>query len=190
MKIRLFVALIFKEELLNKIVDFRESIYPNNNTAKWEGKDKLHLTLKFLGDVAVEDIPDISRKLESIVKNHHEIKIIFSKFGIIKKDSIPKILWIGIQQTKYIVRLFYDINDGLSDIGFEKERGSFRPHITLIKLKGNEDIQKLDVLKNTKINITSSMANEIGLIKSDLLPTGSIYTKIKSFKLNDGGLNG
>lgn len=190
MKIRLFIALIFKEELLNKIVDFRESIYPNDNEAKWEGKDKLHLTLKFLGNIAEEDIPDISRELESIVKNHHEIKIILSKFGFIKKNSIPKILWVGIQQTKYIARLFHDINDGLSDIGFEKERRSFRPHITLLRFRGKEDILKIDVLKNTKINFTSSMANEIALIKSDLLPRGSIYTKIKSFKLNDGGLNG
>lgn len=190
MKIRLFVALIFKEELLNEIIDFRKSIYPNDNTAKWEGKDKLHLTLKFLGDVAEEDIPEISRILVSIVKNHNEIEINFSKYGIIKKRSIPKILCMGIKQTKYIANLFNDINDGLSNIGFEKERRKFRPHITLIRLKGKENISKLDILLNTTTSITASLVNEVALIKSDLLPTGSIYTKIKSFKLNKGGLNG
>lgn len=190
MKIRLFVALIFKEELLNEIVDFRESIYPNNNKAKWEGKDKLHLTLKFLGDVAEENIHEINKILESILKNHDEIVINISKFGIIKKLSTPKILWMGIQQNTSIVNLFNDINDGLSYIGFEKERRRFRPHITLIRLKGNEDISKLEVLKNTTININSSLADEVALIKSDLLTTGSVYTKIKSFKLNSGGLNG
>ena len=143
MKIRLFVALIFKERLLNEIIDFRESIYPNDNKTKWEGKDKLHLTLKFLGNVSEEKIPEINQKLEDILKKHNRIEIKFSKFGIIKKYSTPKILWIGIQQTKYLINLFNDLNDGLSDIGFEKEERRFRPHITLVRLKGNEDISKL-----------------------------------------------
>ena len=190
MKIRLFVALIFKDDLLNKIIDFRESIYPNDNKAKWEGKDKLHLTLKFLGNISEEMIPEINQKLEDILKIHNRIKIKFSKFGIIKKYSTPKILWMGIQQTKYLVNLFNDLNDGLSDIGFEKERRRFRPHITLIRLKGNEDISKLEVLKSTTININSSLADEVALVKSNLHATGSVYTKIKSFKLNSGGLNG
>ncbi len=190
MKIRLFVALIFEDDLLNEIIDLRESIYPNDNNAKWEGKDKLHLTLKFLGDVVEEDIPEINKILETILKNHDRIGIKFSKFGIIKKYSTPKILWMGIQQTKFLINLFNDINDGLSDIGFEKEERRFRPHITLIRMKGNEDISKLEVLKSTTIKINGSLADEVALVKSDLLPTGSVYTKIKSFKLNRGGLNG
>ena len=99
-------------------------------------------------------------------------------------------MWIGIQQTKYLINLFNDINDGLSDIGFEEERRRFRPHITLMRMKGNEDISKLEVLKSSTININSSLADEVALIKSDLFPTGSVYTKIQSFKLNRGGLNG
>ena len=178
------------EDLLNEIIDFRESIYPNDNKTKWEGKDKLHLTLKFLGDVVEEDIPEINKKLEIILNNHNRIEIKFSKFGIIKKYSTPKILLMDIQQNKSLVNLFNDINNGLSDIGFEKERRRFRPHITLLRLKGNEDISKLEILNSSTININSSLADEVALIKSDLLPTGSVYTKIKSFKLNRGGLNG
>ena len=94
---------------------------------------------------------------------------------------------IGVSK---IEDLFNDINVGLSELGFKKESRKFKPHITFLRLRGNEDILKLDSLKNIQLNLKSSIVDEVALIKSDLRSTGSIYTKIKSFKLNTGGLNG
>ena len=190
MRNRLFVALILNEDSLIEINKFRERIYPSDNKVKWEGLDKLHLTIKYLGDVGEELIPKLNEKLVAIIKKHDKVEIKFAKFSVIKKYSVPKILWLGIKATKRLEDLFNDINFGLSELGFKKESRKFKPHITFLRLRGNEDILKLESLKNTQLNLKSSTIDEVALIKSDLRSTGSTYTKIKSFKLNTGGLNG
>ncbi|VAX25229.1 2'-5' RNA ligase [hydrothermal vent metagenome] len=183
MKIRLFIALILGDETLDHINNFRESIYADDGKTRWESREKLHITLKFIGGVEEEVIPLIAEELGSVLKNYNKIKINFSKFGIIKKYSEPKILWLGIKCSELLEKLYNDIDNVLTDIGFEKERRKFKPHLTLLRIKRNADINKLEDLLNSKIDFPGTFAEEVALIKSELLAGGSVYTKIKSFKL-------
>ena len=50
MTIRTFVALQIPDEELKKIIDIRNDVYGFSDRAKWEPADKLHVTLKFIGD--------------------------------------------------------------------------------------------------------------------------------------------
>jgi len=190
MKIRLFIALIFNNEIIDKIVELRKRTYSDDNVTKWVHKDNLHLTLKYLGEVDEEVITKIEEKINSILRNHERINIGFTKIGIIRKHSSPIIVWLGIQHSKQLEKLFADINYVMSEVGFELEKRKFQPHITLLRIKGNEDIKKLELLANTEIKLTNIFSNEIAIIRSDLFQTGAVYTKIKSFILNKGGFNG
>ncbi len=183
MKIRLFIALIINDEFLDIINSFRENIYPNDGKIKWESKDKLHITLKFIGDVEEETVPILLDKLESVVKNHNKIKVNFTKFNIIKKYSEPKILWLELHRSELLENLYNDINSVLTNIGFESERKRFKPHLTLLRIKRNANINKLETLRNSDIDFPGTYLEEVALIRSQLLPTGSVYTKIKSFIL-------
>jgi len=190
MRIRLFVALILNNHILDEIIKFRENIYPNNEITKWENKEKLHITLKFLGEVEEDNIPQIVNKLGSTINLHDKIEIYFSNIRIIYKYSIPKILWLGVKLTQQLNKLYLDINNILNDVGFENEKRKFNPHITLLRIKGNEDISKLEMFAKEEIKLKNTFANEVALIKSVLYKNGSEYTKIKSFNLNTGGFNG
>lgn len=183
MKIRLFIALILSDETLDHINKFRESIYADDEKTRWESREKLHITLKFIGDTEEEVIPFIEKELESVLKKYNKIKINFTKFGIIKKYSEPKILWLGLQRSELLEKLHNDIDNSLADIGFEKERRKFKPHLTLLRIKRNADINKLETLRNAEINFPGTFAEEVALIKSELRKSGSVYTKIESFKL-------
>lgn len=183
MKIRLFIALILDDEILERINNFRKSIYADDGITRWESKEKLHITLKFIGDVDDEVVPLILEKLEAVLKNYNKIKINFTKFGVIKKYSNPKILWLGLKRSELLEKLHDDINNALDDIGFESERRRFKPHLTLLRIKSNADINKLEIIRNSEIDFPGTFAEEVALIKSELLPSGSVYTKIKSFKL-------
>lgn len=183
MKIRLFIALILSDETLDHINNFRASIYADDEKTKWESREKLHITLKFIGDVEEKVIPLILTELESVLNNYNKIEINFTKFGIIKKYSEPKILWLGLRRSELLEKLHNDIDNVLADIGFDKERKSFKPHLTLLRIKRNADINKLEILRNSEIDFPGTFAEEVALIKSKLLPSGSVYTKIESFIL-------
>lgn len=184
MRSRIFIALKLNEKILNDIVDLRKSVYQDDGITRWESRDKLHLTLKFLGDVDVELISDIDDKLKKLTKRFAKIKVQFSKFGIIKSKSVPKILWLGIKKSAKLDKLFFDINNEFADIGFAIERRKFKPHITLLRIRGSEDFPKIFQFKDMDINLGSALISEIAIYESKLSPTGSVYKKLKSYNLN------
>ncbi|MEN8192950.1 MAG: RNA 2',3'-cyclic phosphodiesterase [Bacteroidota bacterium] len=190
MKIRLFIALILNDKILQEIVDLRKEFYPEDNSARWEKKERLHITLKFLGEVDSSLVSEIDNKLESIFKNYNQIDFIFSKFRVIKKHSIPKILWLGIKRNNLLESLYSDIDIELSKLGFEREERKYNPHITLLRMKGKEKLSKIERLIQNQIEVNNTFIDEAALIKSELHPKGSTYTRIKSYKLNKGGFNG
>ncbi len=190
MKNRLFVALNLSNEIVDEIIRLRKSIYPDDGIAKWESRSKIHITLKFLGEINSERIPILVNNLDSICSNNNMINIEFSHFRIIKNHSIPRILWLGLNKTENLEKLYFEIDQGLSDIGFEKERRNFNPHLTLLRIRGTENISQINSFKNIEVNLADTFSSNVGLFKSELSQTGSIYMKIKSFRLNNGGTNG
>ena len=67
--IRLFVALIIPEEIKNQIIEIRKDIYSDEEKYRWEDNFKIHLTLKFIGDVENELLEPILQEL-SFLNNY------------------------------------------------------------------------------------------------------------------------
>ena len=63
MKNRLFVSLNLPVRYFEQIIEIRDSI-SNDKELKWEPKEKLHLTIKFIGDVSPQVMDDISKELD------------------------------------------------------------------------------------------------------------------------------
>ncbi|MBU2494855.1 MAG: RNA 2',3'-cyclic phosphodiesterase [Bacteroidetes bacterium] len=181
---RLFISADIPDEIKDKVIEFRDNIYGSNNNVKWENKTKLHFTLKFLGDVEDNKIKSIQIILEDLLKELSPIKCAFGKFGLFKRNEMPSVLWLGIKFNKELIQLSELINNSLEKIGFEKEKRKFKPHLTLIRLKGNENLEKINGFLDFDLPETKFEINEISLMKSELLSSGSFYNKIKSFKLN------
>ena len=82
--IRLFVALLIPDEVRSIVFDHCNSVIENSSDYRWEEEDKIHLTLKFIGEVKEELIPQIINDIE-FVKNFYTFNCSISKFGFFYK---------------------------------------------------------------------------------------------------------
>jgi len=180
---RLFIALDLPGEIQDEIIGYRDQIYGDATGIKWEAKDKLHLTLKFIGDVDVLKNDEINAELEKIISDYPSINMNLEKFGMFYRGHDPRILWVGLNGGDELFSLQSEIESGMERIGFPKENRIFKPHITLLRVKGLENFNKLKDFEIFDMPQSRFVSNKISLIKSKLTPKGSIYTTVKSFNL-------
>ena len=180
---RLFIALEIPGHALDQIIGIRDSLYGEDNVVRWEGKEKLHVTLKFLGDVELSIIPAIESELAVILEKMRSFKCNFNKYGIFYKDKEPKILWAGLKTVDSLKNIYESIEFTMEKLGFHREKRRFKPHITLLRIRGKENFSKLMKFPEFNIPELNFNAEIISIIKSELLRSGSVYSKIKSFKM-------
>jgi len=182
MKNRLFVAAEIPQPAFSEIIEIKDRVF-NNYPIRWEPISKLHLTLKFLGDTPVELIEPLANALLSVTNSFQAFFSNFTGFGIFYRNKKPAILWVGLNNNDNLIELFSKIEKVSVELGFPKETRVFKPHITLARLKGNENLSLLNEFINKKLSSEKFNINKINLIRSKLLPTGSVYSVVKSFNL-------
>lgn len=178
---RLFIALDIPNDEIYKLIDLRDEIYGVPNDLRWEDVTKMHITLKFLGDVGENISELLMRRLEEV--EFEKISAKFNKFSFFKKNGSLKILFANLLENKKIIELFNLIEEECGLLGFEKETRKFYPHLTLLRIKDNENIERLLKFNNYQIKNTEFNINSFSVIKSELLRTGSEYTIVKRFNL-------
>jgi len=180
---RVFAALHIPDDVLDQIIELRSNIYPDN-LIRWEKKFKLHITLKFFGEVAVEKIDEIIIGLNETIKNYSALNLTFNKFGLFKNKGNAKIVWAGLKPDDNLFTLVKNINQKMVDNGFDNERRKFHPHLTLLRLRGNEKMEIINKFEDYNFEEIQFTGNKISLFESKLLRSGSEYKAIKSFELN------
>ena len=185
MMIRTFVALEIPNDALSQIIDLRDNATTGLKNVRWETKEKLHLTLKFLGDTKEELVNEYTSAIEETVGKFHPFELTFKEFGIFKKDNTPKILWAGLEENPQVVRLANELDEMFGNFGFEREKRRFKSHITMLRFRGYEDQKKILSLLGVNIPQINFTSEKIIYFESRLLQSGSIYRSIQSFNLKN-----
>ena len=180
---RLFIALLIPEDIKKIIFELRNKAFPPADNFKWEAPDKIHITLKFLGDTSEELIGPILRELEKLLDGYEAMNCSLSGFGFFYNRQEARILWMGINIDNKIFDLVEKINILMKEFSFPEDKRKFKPHLTLKRLKGNEGadfIRSFEKFEQPEVHFE---AGQVGLFKSELHPAGSVYTGIKIFNL-------
>lgn len=127
MKNRLFISLDVPSDVLEQVRKIRDSIYGETDSVRWEPVDKLHFTLKFLGDVEEKLIDPIGDELYEILTGYNKFNLTFNTFGLFKNRGVPRILWLGIENNNSLMNLNFEIEKEFVKFGFEKEKENFIP---------------------------------------------------------------
>jgi 2'-5' RNA ligase len=181
---RVFAALHIPDDAIEQIIDLRNKLYPDDKLVRWESKSKLHITLKFLGELPPEKNNDILNGLENVIKDYSALNLAFNKFGIFRHRGKPKIVWAGLKPNDTLLSVVNDINSTLKNIGFENEKRKFHPHLTLLRIRGKEKMELINKFENYNYEEIKFVGNKISLFESRLLSGGSEYKILKSFELN------
>ena len=101
----------------------------------------------------------------------------------------PRVLWLGISgEMDKLIAWQQRIDDGLAPLGFAKETRPFTPHLTLARLRegvspgDRRDFGELVMKTPIEVNYRVKV-NSLSLMKSQLLPTGAVYSRLAEVKL-------
>ncbi len=147
---------------------------------KWVRVDVIHLTLKFLGEVREELIPEINKQLQMIGENHPPFSLTVSGTGVFPDYTKPRVLWIGVNDNDQLQNLFSSVDRAMESLGFAPESRKFRPHLTIGRVKSKKGINTLvkELRRYRSHKFGKIDVNELNLMKSTLKPTGAVYDKV------------
>ena len=179
-----------KREIGGIIEDVREHVGYKSKGIRWVPPQNIHLTLKFLGGARDNLIPKIEKGLSLTCMNHSQFNINIRGVDVFPSSKYPSVLWIGIDESDELKRLYLDIEESMSELGIEKESRRFSPHLTIGRIKDKNDIEpalkELYVFKDTFFGNIEVM--EVLLMKSILRSTGAEHLKVSVFKLSEKSL--
>lgn len=179
---KLFIALPVEQKVIDNVFNtiLKEK---NSGLIRWEKKENIHITLKFIGDTNEIITDEIIKVLDKIAISYSSFNLTTEKFGAFYRNKKPAILWLGFYENNTLNKLQNDIENNLELIGIKKEERKFHSHVTLLRVKNERDEEVTKNILTKKIEEIEYKINEFYLIKSILTPQGSIYKKLKTFKL-------
>jgi 2'-5' RNA ligase len=180
--IRLFIALKIPVDVKNRLIQICKELTQNPEQFKWETPDKIHLTLKFIGEVEEELVNSIAEEI-AFAEEYNSFNFNVTRFGFFFRSGEPKILWAGLKTDESIISLVEELNERLSIFSIPVEKRKFKPHLTMLRIKRNPGAEFINSFRRYLVDNINFNSNEISLIKSELFPTGARYTEIKKYNL-------
>jgi 2'-5' RNA ligase len=190
MKLRLFIGITAPLEWKFAFTEFRKKFQPrfSDSFGKWTAESNLHLTLRFFGSVEESEVPSIGNALEKVAIETHAFSLTPGPIGCFPNVSRPRIVWLGFKGgTETLVDLESRMRVATATFGRPPEDRPFHPHLTLVRTneprRSDRDLLAELISKGPPVEAPAWRVTEIELIRSELKPSGSIYTKLAAFPL-------
>ncbi len=186
--IRTFIAIELSDKArlaLSSLQDRLKALVPPK-TVRWTPAQNIHLTLHFLGDVAQADVEKVTEALQMATAAYPPFSLNLTGMGCFPNMGRPRIVWAGVSgDTATLVELHRDLGKRLNVIDFKPESRPYSPHLTIGRVKRGVPGRSLTQLGETLEKIQPEVGqlatlpvHKVSLIKSDLKPTGAIYTPL------------
>jgi len=174
---RLFTALALPDAVASSLLAIQSGV-PG---ARWQTREQLHLTLRFIGEADGRDAIAIDDALATVSDPVFSIELKgVGSFG----GKRPHSLWAGVAPNEALLHLQRKIESALQRIGLEADRRKYTPHVSLAKLKGTQHGHVVDFLTDHALYASGPFAvNGFILYSSLLTPNGSIYRAEKAYQL-------
>jgi len=186
--LRCFIAISLPDEVKTQISTYIDDLKKFSRDVRWIKAENIHLTLKFLGEIDPEQVKLVKKCLHPLSNKFSRFTLNISGSGSFPGKKRPRVFWLGMEQSKEnpLFGIHKWIENQLLDLGFEKEKRRFSPHLTLgrVRSRGQADFSELfsDIENNPFVPITFQI-NEIFFMQSFLKPTGAEYQVIESYPL-------
>jgi 2'-5' RNA ligase len=183
--IRAFLALDPPEEILREIGRIQDRLRkPIHGDLHWVRPERIHLTLKFFGDISENAVVNISAVVGQAAAVVGPFELAIGGTGVFPDPSRPRVVWLGMSgEVARLVTFQQGLERALGEIGFPPEERPFRPHLTLGRIKSPKGLTGLaEALEKEKTVASGSFtASGLSLFQSDLTPRGAVYTQLAAY---------
>jgi RNA 2',3'-cyclic 3'-phosphodiesterase len=179
---RLFVGLDLPAETVGSLETLLGRLRPTARIA-WSPPANLHITTKFIGEWP-EDRLDELRAALAAIPPRDPIAVHVRRVGFFPNPHAPRVFWCGIEAPG-LEALAADTDNAMSALGIERESRAFSPHLTLARVKERLDLQPLReaIVALPSLDFGRFEVRSFFLYRSQLRPSGSVYTKLAEFPL-------
>jgi len=183
--VRLFVAVDIGEALAARAAEVSRELQRRAGEAAprakitWVPADRLHLTVRFIGEVDDQNAPAVCAALRPPLAVG-AFDLTLHGAGAFPKGGSPRVLWIGVTGGREpLVAIEREITSRLTPLGIEEEDRAYSPHLTLARVRepaGLRSARLLDGLTDREIGV--ARIDAITLFQSKLSPKGPSYTPL------------
>lgn len=186
---RLFIAVNLAESQRRELGELQQQLQPYLERVRWVSPEKMHLTLKFLGEVEPGLVPQITAAMGRALSSSGVFYFKLKGLGVFPNPSRARVIWAGMEEgSREMEQLFTRLEAALVPLGFIRERRQFKPHLTLGR--GSRPLSREAVaraLTNKKGFITSpGKADRVTLYRSHLSRGGAEYEPLAEEYLVEG----
>lgn len=154
---------------------------------RWVPPRNIHLTLRFFGDIAEDEVDAIAVSLSRACARAGAIEFSLNRLGVFPRPSNPSVLWVGPGDMPIeLSALHENLESALAAEGYPADERPFRPHLTIgrRRRRGRVSNGLADVLREAEQTYLRPppvlLFGKATLFKSDLLPGGAVYTALHS----------
>ena len=179
---RAFIAIDLPESVRSFLSEAQEALKLYGFRVKWVRPQNIHLTLKFLGNTAIADTGKIAAAMALAARNCPVVSLAAKGVGVFPDVRRPRVIWAGLDgQLEVLANLQQTLDAHLADLGFPGETRAFKSHLTLGRVKGKIAAagMKAAIDKLKEFESESFEINQFILFKSELRPSGAVYTKVQ-----------
>ncbi len=180
---RVFVAVFPPPETREALADAARDL-PVHGAVRLTPAANVHLTLKFLGDLAESDLNRVTQALEPLRTRHEPFEANISGFGAFPSPRRARILWAGIGEgSDSLISLAADVEDSLKPLGFEREGRPYVPHLTLGRARGRPATLETP---GASPQVPGFRVRRLELVES-VLGGGATYSTLAAYPLSECG---
>ena len=181
---RLFTGISLPDEVTGNLSALIDKLRVTAHL-RWSPVYNLHITTKFIGEWPESRLQELTDALQPLGRRA-PFDVSVSGIGWLPNPHSPRILYAGIKTGPELIALAAETDAATASIGVERETKSFRPHLTLARIKDTsvplaplrQAIAQIDVP-----DFGSFRVDRFKLYLSKMGPSGSIYTQLAEIPL-------
>jgi 2'-5' RNA ligase len=194
--LRAFIAIQLSDEMKRQIgsvqAELKREVSGSRERGKavkigkigWTQPEGIHLTLRFLGDIQETQVDGLREILHKAAAPARPFTLEARGLGAFPNPRAPRVIWLGLHGSSddmaELQRLQAAVEDGVTSLGFPKEARAFTPHLTLARIRDRVEAGALEPVLAAQQNrvVGGFAASSVELIKSELHPSGAVYTTL------------
>ena len=190
-QIRSFIAIELPDELRLKLGQLEAQLKSGKQPwVKWVNPDSIHLTLKFLGNIASDRTGEITRAMEEAAQGIPPFHLEVKDLGVFPNLKRVQVVWVGISgEVDKLGEFQQRLESNLACLGFAPESRPFTPHLTLARLRNQASLDERQrfgqLIAGSRFEAGAIEVDAINLMRSQLTREGAIYSRISSVRLKN-----
>jgi 2'-5' RNA ligase len=191
MTIRSFISINLPDGIKRSMAELIAELKKPETDVAWVPAEKIHLTLKFLGNTDDSLIPKIKEHISKKLSHYNAFYIKIVGIGCFPSEKRPRVLWVGMENSDLLTSIQKDMDTEAAEFGFALEARPFSPHLTIGRVRSQkgiaEMIRRFSEFRTADFGIVE--VKSIHIMKSELKPAGAEYTSLAEIPIGTGRNN-